>query len=110
MGEVLAEQMGIENVEMLGLAIPPEQDQMLVASVKGNVHGAGALAYEDFMDKASDSVGVRLSIDKALSESPRDFEEFLRLIQKQDYEIKRGKHPAVRCKGGKRFIRFRSLG
>ncbi len=57
MGEVLAEQMGIENAEMLGFAIPPEQDQMLVASVKGNVHGAGVLAYEDFMDKASDRVG-----------------------------------------------------
>ncbi len=57
MSEVLAEQMGIENAEMLGFAIPPEQDQMLVASVKGNVHGAGVLAYEDFMDKASDRVG-----------------------------------------------------
>ena len=57
MGEVLAEQMGIETAEMLGFAIPPEQDQMLVASVKGNVHGAGVLAYEDFMDKASDRVG-----------------------------------------------------
>ena len=57
MGEVLAEQMGIENAEMLGFAIPPEQDQMLVASVKGNVHGAGVLAYEDFMEKASDRVG-----------------------------------------------------
>ena len=33
MGEVLAEQMGIENAEMLGFAIPPEQDQMHVASV-----------------------------------------------------------------------------
>lgn len=54
--------------------------------------------------------GVKLSIDKVLSMKPRDFEEFLMLLQKQDYEIKRGKHIAVRGKNGKRFIRFRSLG
>ncbi len=57
MGEVLAQQMGVEDLEMLGLNIPPEQEQMFVASVEGNVHGAGVLAYEDFMDKASERVG-----------------------------------------------------
>ncbi len=54
--------------------------------------------------------GVRLSVDKVLSMKPRDFNEFLLLMQKQDFEIKRGKHIAVRSRGGKRFIRFRSLG
>ena len=57
MGEILAQQMGVEDLEMLGLNIPPEQEQMYVASVEGNVHGAGVLAYEDFMDKASERVG-----------------------------------------------------
>ncbi len=57
MAEVLAKQMGVEDLEMLGLNIPPEQEQMFVASVEGNVHGAGVLAYEDFMDKASERVG-----------------------------------------------------
>lgn len=57
MGEVLAKQMGVEDLEMLGLNIPPEQEQMFVASVEGNVHGAGVIAYEDFMDKASERVG-----------------------------------------------------
>ena len=57
MGEVLAAQMGVENLEDLGLNIPPEQEQMYVASVKGNVHGAGVLAYEDFMDKAAERAG-----------------------------------------------------
>ncbi|SEK95927.1 hypothetical protein SAMN04487770_104156 [Butyrivibrio sp. ob235] len=56
MGEVLAKQMGVEDLEMLGLNIPPEQEQMFVASVEGNVHGAGVLAYQDFMDKASERV------------------------------------------------------
>ena len=57
MGEVLAHQMGVEDLEMLGLNIPPEQEKMFVATVEGNVHGAGVIAYEDFMDKASERVG-----------------------------------------------------
>ena len=57
MGEVLAAQMGVEDLEMLGLNIPPEQEQMFVASVEGNVHGAGVLAYQNFMDQAADRVG-----------------------------------------------------
>ena len=57
MGEVLAAQMGVEDLEMLGLNIPPEQEQMFVASVEGNVHGAGVLAYQDFMNQAADRVG-----------------------------------------------------
>ena len=56
MAEVLAKQMGVEDLEMLGLNIPPEQEQMFVASVEGNVHGAGVLAYQDFMDKAAERV------------------------------------------------------
>nr|WP_288974545.1 hypothetical protein [uncultured Shuttleworthia sp.] len=32
------------------------------------------------------------------------------MLEQQGYEIKRGKHPAVRGNGQKRFIRFRSLG
>ena len=57
MCEVLAKQMGVQDLEMLGLNIPPEQEQIFVASVEGNVHGAGVLAYENFMEKASERVG-----------------------------------------------------
>ena len=53
---------------------------------------------------------LKLAIDKALAKQPSDFEEFLHFLQQQEYEIKRGKHNAVRAKGGQRFIRFRSLG
>ncbi len=52
MAEVLAKQMGIEEAEMLGLNVPPEQEQIFVASVPDNVHGAGVLAYEDFYGKS----------------------------------------------------------
>ena len=53
---------------------------------------------------------IKLAIDIAMSKQPKDFDEFLWLLQRQDYEIKRGKHTAVRGKDGERFIRFRSLG
>ena len=57
MAEVLAKQMGVEELETLGFNIPPEQEQMFVASVEGNVHGAGVLAYQDFMDQAAERAG-----------------------------------------------------
>lgn len=53
---------------------------------------------------------LKVSIDKALAKQPTDYEEFLHFLHQQEYEIKRGKHTAVRAKGGQRFIRFRSLG
>lgn len=53
---------------------------------------------------------LRLEIDKALGKRPKDFEELLGQLKSAGYEIKRGKHTAVRGKGAKRFIRFRSLG
>lgn len=50
------------------------------------------------------------AIDSALTEKPKDFEELLKLLEQAGYECKRGKNVAVRGKGQKRFIRFRSLG
>ena len=57
MAEVLAKQMGATDLEMLGFNIPPEQEQMFVASVEGNVHGAGVIAYQNFMDQAAERAG-----------------------------------------------------
>ena len=49
-------------------------------------------------------------IDTILAEKPGDYEAFLQRLEQQDYEVKRGKHTAVKGKGQKRFIRFRTLG
>ena len=58
MGEVLAEMMGVEQAEMMGLyPVRPEDEQIFVASVPDKVHGAGVLAYQDFMDKAAERAG-----------------------------------------------------
>ncbi len=49
-------------------------------------------------------------IDTILAEKPKDFEVFLQKLERQGYEVKRGKYTAVKGKGQKRFIRFRTLG
>ena len=49
-------------------------------------------------------------IDTILAEKPGDYEAFLQKLEHQGYEVKRGKYTAVKGKGQKRFIRFRTLG
>lgn len=49
-------------------------------------------------------------IDAALLQKPEDFPGFIKILMEQGYECKLGKYPAVRRKGQKRFIRFKSLG
>lgn len=50
------------------------------------------------------------AIDEALSRKPGNYEEFLMLLEEMEYQIKRGRHTAVRAEGHERFIRFDSLG
>ena len=49
-------------------------------------------------------------IDSILADKPEDYEAFLQKLEQQGFEVKRGKHTAVKGKGQKRFIRFRTLG
>lgn len=49
-------------------------------------------------------------IDTILAEKPTDFEAFLSTLERQGYEIKRGKYTSVKCPRQKRFIRFKTLG
>ena len=49
-------------------------------------------------------------IDTILAENPGGYEAFLQKLEQQGYEVKRGKYTAVKGKGQKRFIRFRTLG
>ena len=58
MSEVMAELMGIEEAKMLGIVpMDPKDEQLFVASVPDKIHGAGILAYQDFMDKAAERAG-----------------------------------------------------
>lgn len=49
-------------------------------------------------------------IRSCLRKRPKDFDEFLRLMEQFGYEVKRGKNIAFKGKGQQRFIRMRSLG
>ena len=49
-------------------------------------------------------------IDTILTEKPNDYDDFLKKLEQQDYEVKRGKHTSVKGARQKRFIRFRTLG
>ena len=76
-----------------------------------------AYVKENFVDKGivyppKESNRDRLCgiIDTILAEKPGDYETFLQKLEQQGFEVKRGKHTAVKGKGQKRFIRFRILG
>lgn len=50
---------------------------------------------------------LKAEIDKIIPQA-KDFEDFLRLMELQGYEIKRGQYISVRTKGQERFIRLKS--
>jgi len=50
------------------------------------------------------------AINVALTKNPRSFEELLHLLEEAGFEIKRGKHTAIRGENQKRFVRMDSLG
>ena len=58
MSEVIAEMMGRDQAEMMGIVpVDPKDEQMFVATVSDKVMGAGVIAYQDFMDQAADRLG-----------------------------------------------------
>ena len=59
MSEVMAEMMGMspEEMAMMGMPTDPADEQMYVDTVPDKIHGAGVLAYQDFMDQAAERVG-----------------------------------------------------
>lgn len=59
MSEVMAEMMGMsaEDLAMMGMPTDPSNEQIFVATTEDKIHGAGIIAYQDFMDKAAERVG-----------------------------------------------------
>ena len=52
---------------------------------------------------------LKIAIDSAIPQA-KDFDDFLRLIQAQGYEIKQGKFVSFRAPGQERFTRCKTLG
>ena len=57
MTEVLAEMMGEEFAEAMGIGRNDSEDFMYVATTPGGNFGAGVITYPEFMDQAADRVG-----------------------------------------------------
>lgn len=59
MSEVMAEMMGMsaEDLAMMGMPTDPADEQMYVATVPDKIHGAGVIAYQNFMDQAAERAG-----------------------------------------------------
>ena len=59
MSEVMSELMGVSVDELSDMGMPadPLNEQIYVATVPDKIHGAGILAYRDFMDQAAERVG-----------------------------------------------------
>ena len=53
---------------------------------------------------------IRADIDAAMRQKPQSFQELVGLLKQAGYEYQEGKHPAIRGKDQKKFIRFKSLG
>lgn len=53
---------------------------------------------------------TRADIDVAMQRKPQTFRELVSLLEQVGYEYQEGKHPAIRGKNQKKFIRFKSLG
>ena len=62
-----------------------------------------------FPKKENIRTGICRDIDQILAEKPKDFQDFIRAMAAAGYEIKPGKHTAVRGKNQKTFIRLDSL-
>ena len=52
---------------------------------------------------------LKATIDAAIPQA-KDFDDFLRLLQEQGYEVKRGKYVSFRAPGQERFTRCKTLG
>ena len=52
---------------------------------------------------------LKAAIDTAIPQA-KDFDDFLRLLQEQGYEAKRGKYVSFRAPGQERFTRCKTLG
>lgn len=63
-----------------------------------------------YLPKESNRDRLCSVIDTILTEKPNDYDDFLKKLEQQDYEVKRGKYTSVKGARQKRFIRFRTLG
>lgn len=60
----------------------------------------------EYSKRDSFRTAICVAIDNCLEKKPKDFEDFLLLLEQVGYEIKRGKYTAVRGKRQKGLLDF----
>ena len=62
-----------------------------------------------YAGKSSQRIKLCQTIERVLEEKPKNFREFVKLLEAEGYAYKSGKHAAFRKSGAKRYIRLDSL-
>lgn len=62
-----------------------------------------------YAGKSSQRIKLCQAIERVLEEKPKNFREFVKLLEAEGYAYKSGKHAAFRKSGAKRYIRLDSL-
>ena len=73
-------------------------------------HGISYNKWLGNAEKLSQRDQLRIAIDAALQENPKDFETLMRSVQEKGYTVKIGKHLSFHYPGQKKSIRLKSLG
>lgn len=69
--------------------------------------------YNEWIDdkkKMTISEKIRIDVEECILQKPKDFEKFISMLKEKGYDIKRGKHIAVKSKEQQRFKRLSTLG
>ena len=64
----------------------------------------------DYPKRDSYRDNIREAINRALAREPKDMEEFFRMLEEEEYHIRKGMDAAIKGREQKRYIRFSSLG
>ena len=85
------------------------QEYGLSVIVPGQNQGKSYIEYQAAQNGTSYKAKLKAAIDRLIPTSA-DFENLLRRLQREGYEIKRGKYISCRTPGRERFTRLKTLG
>ena len=79
------------------------------SKTRNKTNGSSYKEYQERRKGNSYKAKLQYAIDLAIRKG-KDWEDFLRILQSQGYEIKRGKHISFRAVGQERFTRAKTIG
>ena len=85
------------------------QEHCLSVIVPGQDRGKSYIEHQAAQNGTSYKAKLKAAIDRLIP-AAADFEDLLRRLQKEGYEIKRGKYISCRAPGQERFTRLKTLG